>query len=78
MFYLRCQMAGDARRGEKSTMALKVGDRVKVKPGKSHDSMSKDATGTVEIVSTPALGVRFDNMKDKIHKWYVEEELEKK
>lgn len=59
-------------------MALKVGDRVKVKPGKNHDDMTKDATGTVKEVSTPALGIEFDHMKGKMHKWYVEDELEKK
>ena len=58
-------------------MALKVGDRVKVKPGRNHDEMTKDKTGTVAQVSTPALGIRFDGMTN-VHKWYVEEELEKK
>ena len=57
-------------------MALKVGDRVKVKPGKEHDDMTKNKTGTVQEVSTPALGVKFDGMAS-MHKWYVEEELEK-
>lgn len=59
-------------------MALKVGDRVKVKPGKNHDEKTKDAVGTVKEVSTPALGIEFDNMKGMTHKWYVEDELEKK
>lgn len=59
-------------------MALKVGDRVKVKPGKHHDEKTKEATGTVKEVSTAALGVEFDNMKGMVHKWYVEDELEKK
>lgn len=54
---------------------LKVGDRVKVKPGKAHDDMTKDKTGTIEIVSSPALGVKFDGM-DMVHKWYVAEEVE--
>lgn len=58
-------------------MALKVGDRVKVKPGKEHDSMTKGKEGTVHEVSTPALGVKFDGMS-MVHKWYVEDELEKK
>lgn len=58
-------------------MAIKVGDRVKVKPGKNHDDMTKGASGTVKEVSTPALGVEFDNMKGKVHKWYVEDEVDK-
>mgnify|MGYP007071633891 CR=1 FL=1 len=57
-------------------MALQVGDRVKVKPGKAHDSMTKDKVGTVKEVSTPALGVKFDGMSE-MHKWYVEGELDK-
>lgn len=56
-------------------MTLKAGDRVRVKSGKEHDSMTKGKVGTVQEVSTPALGIKFDNM-DKIHKWYVESELE--
>lgn len=58
-------------------MALKVGDRVKVKPGKEHDPMTRGQAGTVKEVSTPALAIRFDGMA-KLHKWHVEEELEKK
>ena len=57
-------------------MAMKVGDRVKVKAGKEHDSMTKGKTGTVQEVSTPALGIKFDGMQE-MHKWYVEDELEK-
>jgi len=57
-------------------MALKVGDRVKVKPGKNHDEMTKNKVGTVQQVSTPALGIKFDGMSE-MHKWYVEDEVEK-
>ena len=57
-------------------MALKVGDRVKVKPGKEHDTMTKGKTGTVQEVQTPALGIKFDGMAE-MHKWYIEEEVEK-
>lgn len=57
-------------------MALKVGDRVRVRPGKEHDTMTKGKTGTVKEVSTPALGIQFDGMQ-MMHKWYVEEEVEK-
>lgn len=60
-------------------MAMKVGDRVKVKPGQEHDPKMKGATGTVKIVSSqPALGIEFDEMKGMIHKWHIEDELEKK
>ena len=54
----------------------KVGDRVKVKPGKEHDEMTKEKKGTVKKVSTEALGIEFDNMPGKIHRWYVDEEVE--
>lgn len=56
-------------------MPYKVGDRVKVKAGREHDSMTKDKAGTVKEVSTPALAVLFDGM-DELHKWYVDDELE--
>lgn len=57
-------------------MTLKIGDRVKVKPGKEHDTMTKGKTGTVQEVKTPALGIKFDGMAE-VHKWYIEEEVEK-
>jgi phage gp29-like protein len=52
-----------------------VGDRVKVRPGKEHDQMTKGKTGTVVEMSTCALAVLFDGM-DSIHKWYIAEELQ--
>lgn len=52
----------------------KVGDRVKVKDGKEHDSMIKGKTGTVKEISTEALGVKFDGMAE-LHKWYVDDEV---
>jgi ribosomal protein L24 len=55
---------------------FKAGDRVKVKSGKEHDPMTKGKTGTIREVSTPALGIKFDGM-DKVHKWHVDEEIEK-
>lgn len=58
-------------------MALKVGDRVQVRPGKNHDKETKDAKGTIKEISTPALGVEFDHMKGMTHKWYVEDEVRK-
>lgn len=54
---------------------FKEGDRVKVKPGKNHDEMTKNKVGTVREISTPALGIEFDDMPGEIHKWYVDEEL---
>ena len=54
----------------------KVGDRVKIKSGKNHDSMSKDKTGTIKEISTEALGIKFDGMTET-HKWYVDEEVDK-
>src|SRR5574337_129393 len=57
-----------------ATKAYKVGDRVQVKTGKQHDNMTKEATGTVQEISTEALGIKFDDM-EKIHRWYVASEL---
>lgn len=54
---------------------FKVGDRVKVKPGSAHDAMTKDKVGTIQEISTDALGVKFDGM-DMVHKWYVAAEIE--
>lgn len=56
--------------------ALKVGDRVRVLPGKEHDSMTANASGTIQEIASPALMIQFDGM-DEPHKWYVAEELEK-
>jgi len=56
---------------------LRVGDRVSVKEGSDHDSMTKGKSGVIEIVSTNALGIKFDGMKE-VHKWYVADELTKK
>lgn len=53
-----------------------VGDKVKVKPGKEHDTMTKGKTGTVEEVSAPALGIKFEGMSD-VHYWYTDSELDK-
>jgi len=59
-----------------TTTIYSVGDKVKVRPGKEHDSMTKGKTGTIQEISTPALGVKFEGM-DKVHKWYADEEIEK-
>lgn len=53
----------------------KVGDRVKVKPGKGHDAMTKDKVGVIKEISTPALGIKFDGMAET-HKWYVDDEVQ--
>lgn len=53
-----------------------VGDRVKVKAGKEHGDMVMYMPGSIVEISTPALAIKFDNM-DEVHKWYVQEELEK-
>ena len=52
-----------------------VGDRVKVKAGKEHDPMSKEKTGVITEIGTPALGIKFDG-ETKIHKWYDDAEVE--
>jgi hypothetical protein len=54
---------------------FKVGDRVRVKDGRAHDEMTADVDGTVEEVSSAALGVRFEGM-DEVHHWYVADELQ--
>jgi hypothetical protein len=51
-----------------------VGDRVQVKPGKEHDSMTKAKTGVIVEIGTPALGIKFDGMP-AVHKWYTDDEL---
>jgi hypothetical protein len=63
------------KRGNMATTKYSVGDRVKVKAGKEHDSMTKGKTGTIKEISTPALGVKFDGMTE-VHHWYVDDEVE--
>lgn len=62
---------GDANGGDGE---FAVGARVRVRSGKAHDAMTKDAVGTVAEVGTEALGVKFDGM-DEVHRWYVASEL---
>ena len=57
------------------TSVHNVGDRVKVKPGKEHDEMTKGKTGTIVEISTPALGVKFDGIS-MVHKWYADDEVD--
>lgn len=59
-----------------TTTSYSVGDRVQVKPGKDHDSMTKDAKGEIVEISTPALGIKFDGMSGT-HKWYTDDEVKK-
>ena len=54
---------------------MKIGDKIKVKSGLSHSKETAGKSGTVKIISTEALGVEFDNMPGKTHKWYVKNEL---
>lgn len=58
--------------------AFRIGDRVRVKEGKEHEmnGMKMGGAGTIEIVNGTAYGVRFDDMPDEVHKWYVADELE--
>ena len=57
-----------------TTTKHNVGDKVKVKPGKEHDDMTKGKIGIIQEITTPALGVKFDGMP--MHKWYVDDEVE--
>ena len=52
-----------------------LGKRVRVKPGVAHDKMTAGKSGTIQKVSTPALGIRFEGMEG-LHKWYTAGELE--
>lgn len=61
--------------GVTTSTKYNVGDRVKVKAGKEHDTMVKGKTGTIKEINTPALGIKFDGMAE-VHKWYVDEEVE--
>lgn len=63
-----------AKRAKKTTTAIAVGDRVKVRAGKAHDEMTKGAAGEVVEISSPALAIKFDGM-DGVHRWYVDSEL---
>lgn len=53
-----------------------VGDRIKIRKGQEHDGMTPGMAGEVAQVSTPALGILFDDMPG-VHKWYVSDELER-
>ena len=57
-----------------TTTTYRVGDRVQVKAGKEHDSMTKDKKGTIVEITTPALGIKFDGMS-MVHKWYTDDEV---
>ncbi len=58
--------------------AYAIGDRVQVKADSEHamGGMTMGGAGTVEIIGTPALGIRLDDMPNEVHKWYVAEELQ--
>lgn len=59
-----------------TTTAYNVGDRVQVKSGKEHDTMTKDKKGTIVEITTPALGIKFDGMAGT-HKWYTDDEVKR-
>ena len=57
--------------------SFKVGDRIKIKPGKEHESMEgeeKSMEGMVVEIGSPALAIQFDG-DEEVHKWYVASEL---
>lgn len=57
-----------------TTTIYSVGDRVQVKTGRAHDSMTKEKSGTIVEITTPALGIKFDGMTT-VHRWYADEEV---
>lgn len=57
-----------------ASAGFRIGDRVKVRSGKEHGEEMKGAVGTVAIIGTEALGIKFEGMAE-IHKWYVAGEL---
>lgn len=57
-----------------TTTIYSVGDRVQLRPGKEHDSMTKDKKGTIVVIATPAIGIKFDGMTG-VHKWYTDDEV---
>ncbi len=59
-----------------TTTEYNVGDRVQVILGKEHDTMTRNKRGTIVLVGTPALGIRFDGMS-MVHKWYTDDEVKK-
>lgn len=54
---------------------FKVGDRVRVRPGMEH-GVGMTGGATIELIDTPAIGIRLDVMPETVHKWYVASELE--
>lgn len=57
-----------------TTTKFSIGDRVRVRTGMGHNSATKEKTGFIQEIVTPALGVKFDGMP--MHKWYADEDLE--
>lgn len=57
-----------------TTTVYSVGDRVQVKPGKEHDTMTREKKGKIVEIATPALGIQFDGMSGT-HKWYSDDEV---
>lgn len=57
------------------TTRYDVGQRVQVKPGKEHDEMTKGKRGTIVEIGTPALGIKFEGMKE-VHRWYTDDEVQ--
>lgn len=57
-----------------ATTVYSVGDRVQVKAGIEHDTMTKGKKGTIVEITTPALGIVFEGMT-MVHKWYTDDEV---
>lgn len=54
---------------------IAVGDRVVVRDGADHGNIKAGSAGEVAEIGSAALGIRFDDMPDMVHRWYTAEEL---
>lgn len=66
---------GGQRPAMEGVTPFELGDRVRVKRGRAHDSMTSGKTGEIVEIGTDALGIKFEGMAE-VHKWYVADELE--
>jgi hypothetical protein len=62
---------------EAAPAGIQVGDRVTVKSGSEHDESHAGLVGTVGMIGTLAMGIRFDSAPDVPYKWYTEDELDR-
>lgn len=62
------------QRNEDATFA--IGDRVVVRDGADHGEITAGSAGEIVEIGSHALGIKFDDMPDMVHRWYTAEELD--